>query len=320
MPPGVAAGVAEQTHRRALAELGRHAAERAGTAADVAEKRAELVANAAQTEREEAVLPLLQDRYDTAKGLYDKRFGPKPPVLDAEQSLREHEAALKGAEGAAAEIAAQIRALEARQAQSDASFLADALDRRAKAQDRVNGLDGDIRKARERASYRRLVAPVDGTVQGVKVHTPGAVVTAGDVLMTVVPDGAGIEIDAGVENRDIGFVREGQDVEVKVDAFPFTRYGLVRGTLVHVGRDAAVPAGGAHDAAGGPGGGAPPDGGLTYPAKVHLAQDWILAEGRREPIQPGMRVEAEIRTGERRVIEYLLSPVMQAVQEAGRER
>ena len=184
----------------------------------------------------------------------------------------------------------------------------------------MNQLDGDIRMALQRESYRRLVAPVDGTVQNVKVHTPGAVVTAGDVLMTVVPDGTGIEIDAGIENRDIGFVREGQAVEVKVDAFPFTRYGLLRGTLRHVGRDAAMQ-GPAHDAAGGPGAeGAPPDGGLTYPAKVRLAQDWILADGRREPIQPGMRVEAEIKTGDRRVIEYLLSPVVQAVQEAGRER
>ena len=83
VPPGVDAGVAEQTHRRALAELGRNAAERHGTEADIAEKRAELVANAAAAEREEAVLPLIQDRYDTAKGLYDKQFGPKPPVLDA---------------------------------------------------------------------------------------------------------------------------------------------------------------------------------------------------------------------------------------------
>ncbi len=69
------------------------------------------------------------------------------------------------------------------------------------------------------------MAPVAGTVQNVKVHTPGAVVSAADVLMTVVPDGAGIEIDAAVDNKDIGFVREGQEVAIKIDAFPFTRYG-----------------------------------------------------------------------------------------------
>ena len=317
VPPGVELAQAEQTHRRALAELGRHAAERAGTAADVAEKRAELGVNAGQIAREQAVLPLWQEKHDTAKGLYDRRIAPRPPVLDAEQQLHEHRAALRGAEGSVGQIEAQIRSLEAKQAQSDAAFLADALDRRAKAQDRMSQLDGDIRKARQHASNRRLVAPVSGTVQNVKVHTPGAVVTAGDVLMSVVPDGAGIEIDASVENRDIGFVRTGQEVEVKVDAFPFTRYGLLRGTLRHVARDAATPPAPGRDGVGAAGA---PDAGLTYPAKVRLSQDWILADGRREPIQPGMRVEAEIKTGERRVIEYLLSPVVQAVQEAGRER
>ncbi len=321
-PAGVDPAVAEQTRRRALAERDRHAAERAGTEADVAEKRAEAQSAAAGQERERAVIPLLQDRYDTARGLYERRIAPKPPMLDAEQALREHETALKAAAGAEAAAAAQIRSLEARQATSDAAFLADALDRRAKAQERAAGLEGDERKAQRRAAGRRLLAPVDGTVQGVKVHTPGAVAAAGDVLMSVVPDGAGIEVEASVENRDIGFVREGQAVEVKVDAFPFTRYGLLRGTLRHVGRDAAEPAPGREGAAGpGPAGGAASgDGGLVYPAKVRLGQDWIVAEGRREAIRPGMRVEAEIKTGERRVIDYLLSPVVQAVQEAGRER
>ena len=68
--------------------------------------------------------------------------------------------------------------------------------------------------------------------------TPGAVVTTADTLMTIVPDGTGIEIEAQVENKDIGFVREGQPVEIKYDAFPFTRYGLANGTVRRLGRDA----------------------------------------------------------------------------------
>ncbi|KMO44980.1 hypothetical protein VQ03_00140 [Methylobacterium tarhaniae] len=102
-----------------------------------------------------------------------------------------------------------------------------------------------------------------------------------------------------MQNGDIGFVTESQEVEVKLEAFPFTRYGLVKGRVRRLGRDAAVA---------GPGRGAPGAQGtsvpvlqaqaaLTYPAKVALAQDWIEVEGRREAIKPGMRVSAEIRTG-----------------------
>jgi len=130
-----------------------------------------------------------------------------------------------------------------------------------------------------------------------------------------------------VLNKDIGFVSEGQEAEVKLEAFPFTRYGLVQGRVRKLGRDAAT-----NPNAAPPGSmaamaqmtatgqqGAPPSE-LAYPAKVTLLQDWIAVDGRHEPIRAGMRVSAEIKTGDRRVIEYLLSPVMQAVKEAGGER
>jgi len=205
--------------------------------------------------------------------------------------------------------------------------MADATDRRTKALTKIAQLDQDITKARQKESYRRLAAPVDGTVQGLKIHTPGAVVTTADTLMTIVPDGAGIEVDCLVQNKDIGFVQEGQDVEVKLEAFPFTRYGLVPGRVRKLGRDAATkpnaappgtaPALVSQPQPGQPGA-APPE--LAYPAKVTLLRDWIAVDGRRELIRPGMRVSAEIKTGDRRVIEYLLSPVVQAVKEAGRER
>jgi hemolysin D len=171
-----------------------------------------------------------------------------------------------------------------------------------------------------------LVAPVDGTVQGLKIHTPGAVVTTAGTMMTIVPDGTGVEVDCLVPNKDIGFVSEGQDVEVKIEAFPFTRYGLVQGRVRKLGRDAATnpntaPPGSLAtisqmSQAGTPA--APAE--VAYPAKVTLLQDWILVDGRHEKIRAGMRVSAKIETGDRRVFEYLLSPVMQAAKEAGRGR
>ncbi len=224
-------------------------------------------------------------------------------------------------------IEAEIAALDAKRDEARAAFLADASDRRTKALQKIAGLDQEITKARQKESYRRLVAPVDGTVQNVKVHTPGAVVTTADVLMTVVPDGAGVEVEAQVGNGDIGFVREGQEVAVKLDAFPFTRYGLLKGHVRKLGRDAVQtgqvagtgPTTSAHQSAAGVAApaGAPE---LSYPAKITLDQDWIGVAGKHEAVQAGMRVSAEIKTGDRKALDYLLSPVTQAVREAGRER
>jgi hemolysin D len=319
--PLLAAQAADQARR----EIEKHNATSAAFEADIAQKTAALEANDAQIERARLTLPLLQEKNDVAKGLFEKGYGPRPPVLDSEQALVEKRAELRSAEVNVDQIKAEIRSLRAKLEEARAGYLADATDRRGKALTKVAQLDQDLTKARQKESYRRLLAPVDGSVQGLKIHTPGAVVTTADTLMTIVPDGTGIEVDCLVHNKDIGFVQEGQDVELKLEAFPFTRYGLVRGRVRKLGRDAATspnaPPGSAaalvtQGAAAAPG--ASPE--LAYPAKVTLLQDWIAVNDRHEPIRPGMRVSAEIKTGERRVIEYLLSPVMQAAKEAGRER
>lgn len=312
-----------QSRDQARREIEKHLATIASFEADTAQKQAALQANDAQIERARLTLPLLQEKNEVAKGLYEKGYGARPPVLDSEQQLVEKRAELRAAEVTVDQIKAEMRSLAARRDEARAGYLADATDRRSKALTKLAQLDQDITKARQRESYRRLAAPVDGSVQGLKIHTPGAVVTTADTLMTIVPDGTGIEVDCLIQNKDIGFVQEGQDVELKLEAFPFTRYGLIHGRVRKLGRDAAsspnAPPGSAAalmtQAASS---GAPPE--LAYPAKVTLLQDWIAVNGRHEPIRPGMRVSAEIKTGERRVIEYLLSPVIQAVKEAGRER
>jgi hemolysin D len=318
VPEGVAPLLAQQSRAQALVEIEKHLAALSGIEADLAQKEAALRTNEAHIERGRLTLPLIEEKHATAKGLYDKGIGARPPVLESQQQLVEKRAELKATQLAVHQIAAEIRSLQARAKEMRAAFTADASDRRIKALQKVAQLEQEITKVRQKERARRLVAPVDGTVQGIKIHTPGAVVTTADTLMTIVPDGTRIEVDALVQNKDVGFVQEGQEVEVKLDAFPFTRYGLVRGRLRKLARDAATAAApGPAGAAGAQGAAA---GELAYPAKVSLAQDWIEVDGRREPIRPGMRVQAEIKTSDRRVIEYLLSPVVQAVKEAGRER
>jgi hemolysin D len=325
VPYGADPVLAAQSRDQAEREIEKHLATAAANVADIAQKTAALQANDAQIERAQLTIPLLQEKNDVAKGLYQKGYGAKPPVLESEQQLVEKRAELRSAQVNVDQIQAEIRSLRARLDEARAGYLADATDRRTKALTKIAQLDQDITKARQKESYRRLIAPVDGSVQGLKIHTPGAVVTTADTLMTIVPDGTGIEVDCSVQNKDIGFVQEGQEVEIKLEAFPFTRYGLVRGRVRKLGRDAAAnpsaPSGSAAalvSQGSSASAGVPAE--LAYPAKVTLLQDWVAVGDHHEPIRPGMRVSAEIKTGERRVIEYLLSPVMQAVKEAGRER
>jgi hemolysin D len=130
------------------------------------------------------------------------------------------------------------------------------------------------------------------------------VVTPAEPLMIIVPQGQRLEVEAMVLNRDIGFVTEGQPATIKVDAFPFTHYGVLSGELTDVSNDAATDE----------------DLGLIYPTRVSLARTRMRIDTKDVDLSPGMAVTIEVKTGQRRSIEYFLSPLLQAADESVRER
>jgi hemolysin D len=165
-------------------------------------------------------------------------------------------------------------------------------------------LTRDVTKAGKRADLQRLIAPIDGVVQQLAVHTVGGVVTPAQELLIVVSQDHPVEVAAQVENKDVGFVKNGQIVEIKIETFPFTLYGTIPGTVLSVSDDAA-----------------PIDKvGLVYPTRVSMDRSTIVVEGKEVTLSPGMAVTVEIKTGQRRVIEYLLSPLVKSVKESLRER
>ncbi|WP_149196646.1 HlyD family type I secretion periplasmic adaptor subunit, partial [Luteimonas suaedae] len=196
------------------------------------------------------------------------------------------------------------RAVVEQLARAESEFAREALDALTEAEAARALRAEELKKAREKAGRTVLSAPVAGVVQQLQVHTVGGVVKPADPLMVVVPDDGELIVDAMVPNKDAGFVHAGQPVEVKLEAYPFTRYGVVDGVVEHVGRDAVQTE----------------KDGLLYPARIRLTQDWIEIGGRRTPLAPGLSATAEIKTGDRRIIEYLLSPLSRRLQEAGRER
>ncbi len=149
-----------------------------------------------------------------------------------------------------------------------------------------------------------MTAPVDGTVHQLAAHTVGGIVPAAQPLMQIVPAQADVELEVMVENRDIGFVREGQPAQVKLDAFEYTRYGSVPATVRQVARDAV------QDEHRGP----------LYPVRLTLARRSLTVDGHEAPIGPGLSGSAEIVTGERRLIDYVLSPLLRHGHESLHER
>jgi hemolysin D len=170
-----------------------------------------------------------------------------------------------------------------------------------------------------------LTAPVDGVVQQLSVHTIGGVVTPAQALAVVVPADAALEIEAMVSNSDVGFISAGQDAAIKVDTFNFTRYGLLHGRVLGVSRDTVTNDrrdDAVRDSSSSAESSIPEkkDQGPAYLARVSLDRTQMQIEGRSADLSPGMSVTVEIKTGSRRIISYLLSPLLRYRQEVLHER
>ncbi|MGH1473932.1 HlyD family type I secretion periplasmic adaptor subunit [Yersinia proxima] len=173
-----------------------------------------------------------------------------------------------------------------------------------KAHEAINLLQQERVKLIEKQRQQTLRAPVSGVIQQSTVHTLGGVVTSAQPLMVLVPENHQLELDVMILNKDIGFVLPGQQVEVKIDSFPYTRFGTLSGEVKHISRDAMEDQ----------------QRGLVFPARIRLDSDTLIVEGKPVRLSAGMAVSAEIKTGRRRVIDYLLSPLQQYQAEAMRER
>ncbi|WP_395648865.1 HlyD family type I secretion periplasmic adaptor subunit [Thermomonas sp.] len=179
-----------------------------------------------------------------------------------------------------------------------------ALDGLRQAREQIAQYQPEVIKAGQRDKLMQLRAPVDGTVQQLAVHTVGGVVTPAQALLAIVPSADTLEVEATVLNKDIGFVRAGQRATVKVESFPYTRYGYLEGVVETVSYDAAQDE----------------NMGLIFPARVRLQNAALVIDGVKVQLTSGMNLSVEIKTGKRRVIDYLLSPLQTHVDEAMRER
>ena len=257
-----------------------------------------------EVERFKATLPLLRDRSDSLAGLAAQGLTSRLRASEVQQQLIEAEKGLLAAVDRRLQADAALRSAEQQRRQTERESESTWRKERAEATEKGAAAEQEILKARKRRDLQRLVSPIDGTVTNLAAWTVGGVVKPGDTILSVVPLSATPEIEAMVLNKDVGFVRAGQRVTVKLDAFPFTRYGTVEGEVTNVSRDANQDE----------------KQGLIYPVRVRLDASTIAVDGKPVAIAPGMAVSAEIITGERRVIEYVLSPILRYRHESARER
>ncbi len=258
-------------------------------------------------EQDKAFEELLKDGVVAPLTAGDKRR----ERIEKEQELRTQEQVIESAR-------ASMQQSEKKLAQIQSDYRRQLYVERNEIQGQTDKLAQELTKQAHRRELMELKAPQDGTVKDIATHTAGTVVQPGTVLLTIVPGKETLRAEVWISNEDIGFVRKGQVVKLKFAAFPFQKYGMVEGVVEHVSADAA-------DDTGTNNGGSPADPArkgrpLVYRALVTLKSMFLETDGRRFPLSTGMQTTAEIRLGDRTVLEYLLSPVRKAWHEAGRER
>lgn len=324
-PAGASQALVNMQREFLARQIEEHRAKIASLDRQRAQKEAERATTAATIQKLSASSPLIQQRVDIRKYLADKELGSRLTYLETLQQLTENEKDRVVQQSRIEEAAAAIAAITESRAQADAEFRRSLFGELAEAERKAGGFADDLDKAERRSKLQLLTAPVDGIVQQLSVHTIGGVVTPAQQLAVIVPADAVLEVECMVSNRDIGFVHTGQDTQIKIDAFNFTRYGLIHGRVVSVSPDAIV-----REAPQDKNNDRPKDAEtessepkgqeLVYSARIALDRTQIQIDDAIANLAPGMAVTVEMTTGSRAVISYLLSPLLRYQHESMHER
>jgi hemolysin D len=289
---------------QAVGQWQAYLAKRNAMQAELRQRKAELNTARQQVAKLSQTVKLAEIRERDYESLYAQKFIPRHAYLEQQQTRIELEGDFASQKSRVEELLAAITGQQQELMALTANFRSETLEQLRQAREQVSQYREEVTKMIRRQALTRLTAPVSGTIQQLSVHTVGGVVTEAQPLMAVVPANETLEVEAQIENRDIGFVRPGQQATVKIDSFPYTRYGYLQGEVVNVSHDAVQDE---HK-------------GLVFLARVRLDRNHLMIDGARVNLSAGMTVSVEIRTGKRRVIDYFLSPLQEHVGGSLHER
>ena len=322
-PEGANSTLVAMQRQYLVAQVTEHRAKIAALDGQKAQKDAELATISATIAKLEAVIPTIQERVNIRKSLNE--YGSQLQYFEVLQQLTESQQERLVQQSHYHEAEAALAAITDTRVQTEAEYRRTLFVDLTEAERKATDSAADLSRAEQRTKLQLLTAPVSGEVQQLAVHTVGGVVTPAQTLMVIVPSDSQLEIEAMVNNRDIGFVHAGDEVEIKVDTFDFTRYGLLHGRVLSISSDSIVrdaPSDKSADKQAGTANATSEPKGqeLSYAARISLDRTRMQVEDKMVNLSPGMAVTAEIKTGSRRIISYLLSPLMKYRAESLRER
>lgn len=303
-PPGTPANIVETQKRLIAAQIAQIDATTASLSAARATALSDAQAARAQVAKLSDTVPILDRQIENMNALDAKGYAPGLRLLELQRQRRQEAGERDVAQTQIGRGLSEARKLEQQIRETREQARREALADLAKAEAEAILRREEVTKASQKNRLERLRAPADGTIQQLEIHTIGGVVEAAKPLMVLVPANDGIKVEARVLNKDVGFVHVGQEAAVKLEAFPFTRYGTVPGRVRSISRDAVQDK----------------DLGLVYIATIILERTYVDADGHRVALSPGLAATVDIRTGTRRIISYLLSPLQSSIAQAGRER
>lgn len=266
----------------------------------VAQRQKALKAAEANLIRLEKLCSIIRQQEAAYRAMSEKGYIAKMSFLDKQKELftteQEMQAQKDVVDQARDGLEESKKTLVALQREREKMILSDILE----SEKNISTAEGEVIKAKRKLELEQLCSPVDGTVHGLSLYTIGGVATPAQPVATIVPDGTPLIVECSVPNKDIGFVKVGQEAEVKLDTFPFQKYGTVKGRVRSISPDAF------EDEKLGP----------IYKSKVELGELSLTVDGKEVPLAPGMSLSVEIKTDRRRIIEFFLSPLVKYAQES----
>jgi hemolysin D len=327
-PEAIPASIREREEHVLAADLSQLDSQIASFNAQSEQKKSEKARIAATVSAEKDLIRTLQERVAIHSKLLDANAGTKSDLINARETLETQITYLAQLSGQVAEIEANLDVVSRDKTKAIQTFIAENAQKKDEAERQIGTLSEKLNGANAKLDQLVLKSPIDGVVQGSAITTLGQVVSSGDALMRIVPpEDAGLEIECYLPNKDVGFVKIGQKAILKIEAFPFTRYGTIDAIVTNIAHDAiAEPdatqieqdSSRAHRAS--MPAGADRVQNLVYAVTLHPLKSVVDVDGLNVPISTGMTVTTEIRTGSQRILDYILSPIAQIRSEALRER
>ena len=326
-PADIAPTLREREDRVLTADLGQLAATLASFDAQRAQKTAEREMLLQTIASQKNLVATLQQRVDMRTKLVEFQSGAKAAVIDATETLQYQQTQLATQVQQLASLSAGLDVIARDSDKAVETFLSDDAQKLDDAERRGEDAREKVAKAESVVDHLTLSAPIAGRVQSSVIANVGQVVSSGQEVMRVVPQDLKLEIEAYLLNRDIGFVSVGQEAVVKVESFSFTRYGSIKAHVTRIAKD-AIPAPDASAIEGDPARPTRTDGyaggertqNLVFAVELEPEVSAMRVDGVERPLTSGMAVTVELKTGSRRLLEYLLSPLIEVASRAMRER